>query len=286
MPTPYNRRMEHLGIGEVAELTGIAVGTLRMWETRYGFPVPTRTASGHRRYATEDVEVLRSALSLKEHGFSVAAALARAQTEQRRMQAPSLYRAIVKRNGGNLPARRLKKRTLVEVSRAIEDEALSRGTAPVCFGAFQEERFYRRVEPRWRKLGAVADAAAVFADFPQVRIESGVPAELPIVPAAPLGNEWSVVIDSPGFSALLVAWERDEGDDEVADMDRCFESYWTLDPVEVRAAARVGAALARDADEAFGDRVDRLLADRPLAFERPPVVLTALTNRLVAYLEG
>ena len=27
-----------------------------------------------------------------------------------------------------------------------------------------------------------------------------------LVPASPLGNEWSVVIDSPGFSAMLVAW--------------------------------------------------------------------------------
>ena len=277
--------MDHLGIGEVAELTGIAVGTLRMWETRHGFPVPTRTASGHRRYAPEDVDVLRSALSLKEHGFSVAAALSRAKAEQRRMHAPSLYGAIVQRNGGALPAQRLKKRTLVEVSRAIEDEALVHGTAPICFGAFQRERFYRRVEPRWRKLGVVADAVGVFADFPHPRVEPGIPAELPIVPAAPLGNEWSVVIDSPGFSAMLVAWERHEGDADEDDMDRCFETYWTLDPVEVRAAARVGAALAREADAAFGDRVEALLADRPLAFERPPVALTALTNRVVGYLD-
>ncbi len=108
------------------------------------------------------------------------------------------------------------------------------------------------------------------------------------MPASPLGNEWSVVIDSPGFSAMLVAWEQhDQGADEEdeADLDRCFETYWTLDPVEVRASARVGAALARDADEELGDRIESLLAERPLAFERPPVALTALTNRVVSYLD-
>lgn len=278
--------MEHLGIGEVAELTGIGVGTLRMWEQRHGFPVPQRTQSGHRRYAPEDVEVLRCAISLKHDGLTVPAALDRARVQLRRQRLPSLYGAVVQRNGGSVPSRRLRKRTLIEVSRAIEDEALSHGTAPICFGAFQEERFYRRVEPRWRRLGAVADAAAVFADFPALRSDPHAPAELPIVPASPLGNEWSVVIDSPGFSAMLVAWEqRENGPEEETDLDRCFETYWTLDPIEVRAATRVGAALAREVDEEFGDRVDALLADRPLAFERPAIALTALTNRVVSYLD-
>ena len=39
-----------LSIREVAEQTGLAPGTIRMWEQRYGFPSPRRTASGYRRY--------------------------------------------------------------------------------------------------------------------------------------------------------------------------------------------------------------------------------------------
>jgi DNA-binding transcriptional MerR regulator len=279
--------MEHLGIGEVAELTGIGVGTLRMWEQRHGFPVPQRTASGHRRYASDDVEVLRSALALKSEGLTVPAALERARSQLDRQHSPSLYGAIMQRNGGSLPGRRLRKRTLIELSRAIEDEALAQGAAPICFGAFQKERFYRGVEPRWRALGAVAEASVVFADFAEARSDHA-PAELPIVPSSPLGNEWSVVIDCTAFSAMLVAWELHDngaGDEDESDLDRCFESYWSLDPVEVRAAARVGAALARDADEELGDRIEALLAERPLAFERPAVSLTALTNRVVSYLD-
>ena len=39
-----------LTIREMAARTGVPQGTLRMWETRYGFPVPERLPSGHRRY--------------------------------------------------------------------------------------------------------------------------------------------------------------------------------------------------------------------------------------------
>jgi MerR family transcriptional regulator, light-induced transcriptional regulator len=48
-----------LSIKEVAEQTGLAPGTIRMWEQRYCFPAPRRTASGYRRYEPEDVETLR-----------------------------------------------------------------------------------------------------------------------------------------------------------------------------------------------------------------------------------
>jgi DNA-binding transcriptional MerR regulator len=48
-----------LSIREVAEQTGLAAGTIRMWEQRHGFPSPRRTASGYRRYEPEDVETLR-----------------------------------------------------------------------------------------------------------------------------------------------------------------------------------------------------------------------------------
>lgn len=50
---------EGLSIGRLAEETGIAVDTLRVWERRYGYPVPTRLPSGHRRYGREHVRRLR-----------------------------------------------------------------------------------------------------------------------------------------------------------------------------------------------------------------------------------
>ena len=44
-----------LTIGDLAARTGLTTATLRMWESRHGFPVPTRLDSGHRRYDEHDV---------------------------------------------------------------------------------------------------------------------------------------------------------------------------------------------------------------------------------------
>jgi MerR family transcriptional regulator, light-induced transcriptional regulator len=56
-----------LSIGALSRATGIAVETLRTWESRYGFPVPERKPSGHRVYPLAAVPRLRriaQALSL------------------------------------------------------------------------------------------------------------------------------------------------------------------------------------------------------------------------------
>ena len=45
-------------IAAVSKLTGISCHTLRVWERRYGFPVPERSPSGHRRYTRSQVELL------------------------------------------------------------------------------------------------------------------------------------------------------------------------------------------------------------------------------------
>ena len=53
----------------------------------------------------------------------------------------------------------------------------------------------------------------------------------------------------------------------------------------MRRAALVGCSLTRDAAPELAERIERSLADRPLAVEAPAPGLTALTNRLVGYLE-
>lgn len=54
-PTPEPR----LSIGAVAKATGFSPDTLRVWQKRYGFPVPRRKPSGHRLYSSADVRRLR-----------------------------------------------------------------------------------------------------------------------------------------------------------------------------------------------------------------------------------
>jgi DICT domain-containing protein len=276
-----------LGIKDVAERTGLAAGTIRMWEQRYGFPTPERAPSGYRVYRLEDVELLRRAVAFRARGLSVPAALDRARALAGATDRPSIYGAIVAAGVPAVP-HVLRKRTLIALSRAIEDETLARAAGPVVFGAFQQVHNYRAVEHRYRRLAETADAAVVFADFPEVRQPAGAPAEVPIPREAALGNEWAVVIDAPGFAACLVAWERPRAPSEhgLPDRERRFESFWSMDPADVRRAALVGASLTRASCPELAERIEHMLADRPLAVEAPAPGLTALTNRLVAYLEG
>jgi len=276
-----------LAIKDVAERTGLAPGTIRMWEQRYGVPEPQRTVSGYRIYTVEDVELLRRAVAFRSRGLSVPAALDRARTVTGPTDRPSIYGAIAT---ADLPVRSqlLRKRTLIAISHAIEDETIARAAGPVVFGAFQHERNYRHEEHRYRRLAERADTAVVFADFPESRLDAD-PVEIPIAPEAALGNEWAVIVDAPGFAACLLAWERPRTPVEerlLPELERRFESLWTMDPSVVRRAALVGASLMRDAAPDVAGRVERVLADRPLAVEAPAPGLTALTNRLVGYLEA
>lgn len=45
-------------IGRIERETGISKDVLRMWERRYGFPMPMRVGSGERNYSGEDLERL------------------------------------------------------------------------------------------------------------------------------------------------------------------------------------------------------------------------------------
>jgi DICT domain-containing protein len=275
-----------LAIKDVAERTGLAAGTIRMWEQRYGFPVPDRSASGYRVYKQEDVDMLRRAVVFRERGLSVPAALDRARSLGGATDRPSIYGAIVSADAPVAP-QVLRKRTLIAISRAIEDETMARAAGPIVFAAFQHVRNYHAERHRYRRLAENADATVVFADFDEAREPEGEPAELPIAPDAALGNEWAVIVDAPGYAACLLAWERPRSPEELRlpDRERRFESLWTMDPTVVRRAALVGCSLTRASCPGLSERIERTLADRPLAVESPAPGLTALTNRLVAYLE-
>jgi DICT domain-containing protein len=256
--------MKGISISDVAERTGLAAATIRMWEHRYGFPAPARDALGYRQYTDEDVEILRRVMALREGGLSVSASLARARERSGATDRPSLF-GVVAGSDAPLRPRTLRKATLLAVSRALEDEALARAAAPVVFAAFQHEHNYRAVEHRYRRLARMGDAAAVFADFPALRMPPGGPAEVPISQDESIGSEWAVVIDAPGYAACLLAWEDPdwEAAPGLPDLERRFETVWTGDPRVVRRAAKAGAALAARADARLGSELDELLTDRP-----------------------
>lgn len=60
--------MSSYSIAAVERDTGLGKDTLRVWERRYGFPLPTRDEHGERRYSAEDVERLRLVKRLLDAG--------------------------------------------------------------------------------------------------------------------------------------------------------------------------------------------------------------------------
>ena len=276
--------MKGLAIKDVAARTGIAAGTIRMWEQRYGFPVPERTSAGYRVYSEDDVDALRRVLAYRERGLSVPAAVDRARSSDLATDRPSLY-GVLASGDSPVPAQVLSKRTLIAVSRAIEEETISRAASPLVIAAFQSERNYRAVEHRYKAMARTADAVLVFADFAALGGGGDAPTEVPLEQSDGLGNEWAVVVDAPGYAACLLGWEQPQAQ-PVADLERRFEAMWTLDPRVVRRAAQVAVTLARRADADLGERIEGLLAERPLAMEQPAPCLTAVTNRIVGYLDA
>lgn len=61
----------------MARRTGVGVSTLRAWETRYQFPLPERSASGHRVYSESDVERIAAVVRLVADGLTLPSAVGR-----------------------------------------------------------------------------------------------------------------------------------------------------------------------------------------------------------------
>lgn len=73
---PMIIKKDWLTIGEVSELTGVPIHTLRYWESEFdGYFSPLRTSGRQRRYDEEAVgRVLEIKTLLKEEKYSIAGA--------------------------------------------------------------------------------------------------------------------------------------------------------------------------------------------------------------------
>ena len=61
-------RPAEYSIAAVSKLTGVSCHALRVWERRYGYPRPERSASNQRRYGAEQVHALRRIAELARSG--------------------------------------------------------------------------------------------------------------------------------------------------------------------------------------------------------------------------
>ena len=287
LPTQAAIETSSLTIGDLAQRTGVAPATLRMWESRHGFPRPRRRASGHRRYDEHDVELVTQVLRRRDSGMRLEVAIAGVALADAATGtppgAPSVY-ATMRRVHPNLQPQRLKKSTLLAVSWAIEDECCARAEQPMIFGAFQEEHYYRAAEDRWTELARIARSTTVFAAFSQEPDPVARTTMVDLPEDAPMRREWAVVCDAPDYPAILTAWEL-PGQSTVPDRLRRFEAIWTVEPGAVRDAARACAQAAQGLGHPEGAPLLYELADNPAP---PPVALlqaASLLNRVVAYVD-
>ena len=242
-----------LSTAQLAARTGLPAGTLRMWESRHGFPAPARLPGGHRRYSERDVDSVTEVLRLRQQGLSLPAAIDRARrTDQ--VGENSVFAGLRRRQPGVSPSV-LPKRVVLAMSHAIEDEYLARASRGFIFGSFQRERFYRSSERRWRELGRASELAVAVAAFAEATTPDDAPAEIPIELRHPLAREWTLVVDAPGAHACLAAWEQPTAA-PVADINRRFEVMWSFEPEVVRSAAEL-------AGELLGDLAPRVAARLP-----------------------
>lgn len=275
---------DSLSIGDLARLTGVSAAVLRTWETRHDFPAPRRLDSGHRRYAPADVDAVRAVLRHREAGLrlELAIAAARANAEP---SSPSVF-ATLRQRHPEVAVHRLKKSTLLALSWAIEDEFVARAQRPLLFGAFQQQRYFTRAEPRWTELArrsrstiALGDFAGAEAPDPRSTI-----VKVGLGPEEPMAAEWAVVCDAVDLPVALTAWEL-PGQSEVRDRHRIFEALWTVEPRAVRDAARVCARVAQEHGVAEAGPLLYELADDPRPGALDARSVTTLFNRVVAYVD-
>ena len=287
LDTAISPRPPTLTIGGLAERTGLLPATLRMWETRHGFPRPARRDSGHRRYTERDVELVKRVIRRRDSGARLEVAIAEVSLAQAAIEeppgAPSVY-ATMRRTHPHLQPQRLKKQTLIALSWAIEDECCARAERPMIFGGFQKERYFRVSEERWTELARIARSSMAFADFGGPPNYADGPTLVHLPQDAPMRREWAMVCDAPDYPAMLTAWEL-PGQSTVPDRKRLFEAIWTVEPSAVRDAARACALAALQLGVSEATPLLYELAENPPA---PPLELlkaTSLLNRVVAYVD-
>jgi MerR family transcriptional regulator, light-induced transcriptional regulator len=264
-----------LTIGTLARRTGVSVSTIRAWERRYGFPVPRRLESGHRRYTERDVEAILRARRDRHAGSSIALALDRAKAVSLGPRS-SVFGAL-RHALPEVPPAALSRRGMLMLSRAMEDEIAGRADQPILIGAFQHERFWRASEARWRNLATTAKAAIVLAALRRPRRGDSL-WEVRIEPTTPIAREWVVLCDSPTFSACLAGVELPDA------AERTFEVLWTTEPIVVRDVAQIAADIASTHAPAL-DAIVKAALQAPAVTNYDSVrTTTALTNRVVAYM--
>jgi len=251
-----------LSTAQLARQTGVSAGTLRAWEARYGFPEPIRVGGGHHSYGAQDVGAVAEVVRLRREGLSMTAAILRARAAQNARET-SIYAAL-RRRRPDLQAFITSKRSLLELTRAIEDAHCAYAGSGVLIGSFQREHHYRQSERRWQSFSRTLSLTVALADFDELRVPGRGVAEVPVERDHQLSREWTLIVNSGSAKACLAAWELPEAN-ELPDSLRRFEVVWSFDPVVVHDATLAAAGLLETLAPEIGRSLSRDFAAPPPA---------------------
>jgi DNA-binding transcriptional MerR regulator len=268
-----------LSIGEVVAATGIGEATLRAWERRFGFPTPRREPSGHRRYSQGDVEGIRSVVRERDRGLSLAVAIERVTAEV--PGPPSLFAPLRARRPDLLPVS-IRKPQMLHLTYAVEEESAARAERALMIGAFQQPKYYRRSEDRWKRLAHGAGLAFVLASFDEPAEPPDAPIEVPISTSEPVADEWAVICLAAGYSACLIGWETVDTAG-LPEKDRTFDALLSVEPPVVREVASAAIAIAAAGEPQVAERAREYLDRIPDSSQRSQLRLAgAITARAFA----
>ena len=76
-------------IAAVSKLTGVSCHALRVWERRYGYPRPHRSATNQRRYGADQVHALRRIAELARSGRPIGELIAEVRSGRLEIAAPA-----------------------------------------------------------------------------------------------------------------------------------------------------------------------------------------------------
>jgi DICT domain-containing protein len=260
-------------------LAGVDAGTLRKWEERYAFPSPARTTGGQRRYSEEELADVRAVVRARNEGQSVGSAVARVRGA-RVLTGRTLFAAM--RGQPGMGAVQMRRRVLLRLSRAFEDETMSRAEGAFVYGSFQDEASYREAEHRWHALAALTDAAVVVASFAELREQGGV-IEVPVSALEPEAREWAFLCEAPTCSICIAGWELPSAEEHEDPNDTCFEVMWSADPAVVRRATLVALARLGDVTYRLPAHVREIAAAPAPARPADARAAIELTHRVVRY---
>ena len=279
-PVAVNAADAILTTAQLAERTGIAAPTLRVWESRHGFPEPLREAGGHRRYRSADVELVRAVVALRGEGLSLPAAIARASAANTRP--PSIFAGLVQQRP-DLSPMRVGKPAMIEMSRALEDEYCAQAGGGILVGSFQRVCFYRQSERRWKDFARTSTVAVALADFKRLRVRPRAPIEVPVAAEHPLAREWTIIFHHPAASGCLAAWEIPV---EGAAVTRRFEAVWSPDPAVALHGIALAASLVQPVAPIAASRLREAVGDTGASVPVSPRAVVTQAQRIISYLAG